>query len=152
MTIGSSAVLTTTIQVILTAHSMLEYFLSAIRRCNTFGGIQPEKGQVIQQGTNVTLFKCTDPMEELAGWLFIRFLTGYKAAMIWATKTGYFPIRNSVRTSQEYEDFLSVRNCSLMPIQASGQHLRTFVHCQDNESWMGTKKYILHISCIPWFQ
>jgi len=72
-----------------------------------FGGIQPEKGQVIQQGTNVTLFKCTDPMEELAGWLFIRFLTGYKAAMIWATKTGYFPIRNSVRTSQEYEDFLS---------------------------------------------
>ena len=29
-----------------------------------YGGVQPDKGQVIQQGTNVTLFKCTDPMEE----------------------------------------------------------------------------------------
>lgn len=72
-----------------------------------------ERQQVIQQGTNVTLFKRTNPTEELAGWLFMRFLTGPKAAMIWATKTGYFPIRLSVRDSDEYNDFLTGRRVVL---------------------------------------
>lgn len=72
-----------------------------------------DKHQVIQQGTNVTLFKRTNATEELAGWLFIKFLTGPKAAMIWATKTGYFPIRSSVRDSDEYNDFLTGRRVVL---------------------------------------
>lgn len=63
--------------------------------------------QVIQQGTNVSLFKRTDPQEELAGWLFIKFLTNYESALKWCTGTSYFPIRKDVLNSQEYTDHIS---------------------------------------------
>ncbi|MGM9899940.1 MAG: extracellular solute-binding protein [Bacilli bacterium] len=63
--------------------------------------------QVIQQGTNVSLFKCTDPQEELAGWLFMKFLTNYESALLWCTETSYFPIRKDVLNSDAYKDHIS---------------------------------------------
>ena len=79
--------------------------------------------QVIQQGTNVSLFKCADPQEELAGWLFLKYLTNYESAKIWvmgytdydeegtvidsAVGTSYFPIRKDVLNSDEYKDYIS---------------------------------------------
>lgn len=65
------------------------------------------KKQVIQQGTNVSLFKRTDPQEELAGWLFMKFLTNYDSALLWCTETAYFPIRKDVLNSQTYKDHIS---------------------------------------------
>ena len=80
--------------------------------------------QVIQQGTNVSLFKCADPQEELAGWLFLKYLTNQESAMIWVTGcdeytnikgevvegtngTSYFPIRKDVLNSEKYADHIS---------------------------------------------
>lgn len=63
--------------------------------------------QVIQQGTNVSLFKCADPQEELAGWLFMKFLTNYESALLWCTETSYFPIRKDVLNSDTYKDHIS---------------------------------------------
>lgn len=80
--------------------------------------------QVIQQGTNVTLFKCEDAQEELAGWLFLKYLTNYESALIWVTGydeyqniageiidpaegTAYFPIRKDVYSSQKYQDYVA---------------------------------------------
>ncbi len=63
--------------------------------------------QVIQQGTNVSLFKRSNPQEELAGWLFMKFLTNYESALLWCTATSYFPIRKDVLESQEYQDNIS---------------------------------------------
>ena len=63
--------------------------------------------QVIQQGTNVSLFKCDDAQEELAGWLFMKFLTNYESALLWCTETAYFPIRKDVLTSTAYADHIS---------------------------------------------
>ena len=80
--------------------------------------------QVIQQGTNVSLFKCEDPQEELAGWLFLKYLTNYESAMIWVTGyeeyeningeavdaaigTAYFPIRKDVLNSEKYKEYVS---------------------------------------------
>ena len=80
--------------------------------------------QVIQQGTNVSLFKCADPQEELAGWLFLKYLTNYESAMIWVTGTpaytnidgaevpgtvgtSYFPIRKDVLNSDQYKEYIS---------------------------------------------
>lgn len=63
--------------------------------------------QVIQQGTNVTLFKCSDPQEELAGWLFMKYLTNYESAYKWCTGTSYFPIRKDVLNSDEYKAHIS---------------------------------------------
>lgn len=63
--------------------------------------------QVIQQGTNVSLFIRPDVQEELAGWLFIKFLTNYDSAYLWCTETSYFPIRTDVLDSAEYKDHIS---------------------------------------------
>lgn len=63
--------------------------------------------QVIQQGTNVTLFKRSDAQEELAGWLFIKFLTNYESALDWCTSTSYFPIKKDVLNSDDYKDHIS---------------------------------------------
>ncbi len=63
--------------------------------------------QVIQQGTNVSLFDCANEKEELAGWLFIKFLTNYESALLWCTSTAYFPIRTDVLNSDEYADHIS---------------------------------------------
>lgn len=65
-----------------------------------------DHGQVIQQGTNVSLFKCKDKEEELGGWLWLKFLTSYESALTWALNTSYFPIRYDVLNSQEYQDHI----------------------------------------------
>ena len=71
--------------------------------------------KVIQQGTNIALFNCEDPNEELAGWLFLKFITTWTEGLsydqqptyIWATRSGYFPILKSLMNSPEYQNFLS---------------------------------------------
>lgn len=63
--------------------------------------------QVIQQGTNVSLFKKANPQEELAGWLFMKFLTNFDSALLWCTETAYFPIRKDVLTSEQYKEHIS---------------------------------------------
>lgn len=70
------------------------------------GTYSETKGNVIQQGTNVSLFKCTDPQEQLAGWLWIKHMTSYESALTWALDTAYFPIRYDVLESQEYQDHM----------------------------------------------
>ena len=67
----------------------------------------PTNGQVIQQGTNVSLFKCATAEEELAGWLWLKFMVSYESALDWATKTSYFPIRKDVINSKEYQNHIN---------------------------------------------
>ena len=62
---------------------------------------------VIQQGTNVTLFKCDSSAEEMAGWLFIKHLMSYEMALLWATNTAYFPIRKDVYEGNEYQAYIN---------------------------------------------
>ncbi len=63
-------------------------------------------GQVIQQGTNVSLFKSKDPEEELVAWLWIKYLISYESALKWAIDTSYFPIRKDVLNSAEYQNHI----------------------------------------------
>ena len=65
-----------------------------------------ENGQVIQQGTNVSLFKCNDKVEEFAGWLWLKHMVSYESALTWALKTAYFPIRKDVLNSFEYQNHI----------------------------------------------
>lgn len=62
---------------------------------------------VIQQGTNITLFKCASADEEMAGWLFMRHLMSYEMSLLWATNTAYFPIRKDVYEGNEYQAYLN---------------------------------------------
>lgn len=66
-----------------------------------------EKEYVIQQGTNVSLFKRSNAQEELAGFLFLKFLTSYESALKWSSGTSYFPIRKDVLASEEYQDYIA---------------------------------------------
>ena len=67
-----------------------------------------ENKQVIQQGTNVTLFKCADAQEELFGWLFMKYLTSdFESCKEWTLRTGYFPIRKDVVKDPEYQDYIN---------------------------------------------
>lgn len=58
---------------------------------------------VIQQGTNVCLFERDNDLEELGGWLFMKWMTNFDNALLWCTNTAYFPIRESVYNSAEYQ-------------------------------------------------
>ncbi len=69
-------------------------------------GTKEEEYQVIQQGTNVTLFAQKDPEVEKYGWLFILHMINFENALLWATKTAYFPIRSDVFDSQQYKDYI----------------------------------------------
>ena len=67
---------------------------------------------------DLTLFHSQSVLEELAGWLFIKYLTTWteglpvekQPAYIWNTRTGYLPVLNSIRNSLEYNKFLQERS------------------------------------------
>ena len=63
--------------------------------------------QVIQQGTNICLFKNDNDLEELGGWLFMKWMTNFDNALLWCTETAYFPIRESVYNSTEFQGKVS---------------------------------------------
>lgn len=67
----------------------------------------PSEYQVIQQGTNLTLFTQTDKEVEKYGWLFILWVINYENALRWCTETSYFPIRSDVYESEVYQNFVT---------------------------------------------
>ncbi len=75
--------------------------VSAVPQLNT------ENGQVIQQGTNVSLFECATAEEELGGWLWLKHMVSYESALTWATETSYFPIRKDVINSKKYQNHIN---------------------------------------------
>lgn len=91
-------------------------FTTGVAPYPQMAGAEEDEKYVIQQGTNVTLFKCADAQEELFGWLFIKFLTNYESALQWTLETAYYPTRKDVIASKEYQDYVSQ-----MEYDASGQ-------------------------------
>ncbi len=63
-------------------------------------------GQVIQQGTNISLFICKDKEEELGGWLWLKHMVSYESSLKWALETSYFPTRKDVLNSTEYQNHI----------------------------------------------
>lgn len=100
MTIGSSAGVTYNVD-------DTGAFTTGVAPYPQMAGAAEDEKYVIQQGTNVTLFKCEDPQEELFGWLFIKFLTNYESSLEWTLETSYYPIRKDVIASKEYQDYVS---------------------------------------------
>lgn len=66
-----------------------------------------DKKFVISQGTNIAMLKSNE-YKNLASWLFIKYLTTEKNADF-AIKTGYLPVTDSAKNSQEYQDFLGLK-------------------------------------------
>ena len=82
-------------------------FVTGVAPYPQMAGASEDEKQVIQQGTNVTLFECGDKQEELFGWLFMKYLTNYESALKWTLETAYFPIRKDVAASKEYQQYIS---------------------------------------------
>ena len=61
---------------------------------------------VIQQGTNVCLFERDNDLEELGGWLFMKWMTNYENALLMSLNSQFLPIRKSVYDSVEYQSSL----------------------------------------------
>lgn len=72
-----------------------------------FEGVAEEEKQVIQQGTNLTLFNQQDKELEKAGWLWILWVTNYENAQLWSTETSYFTTRQDVFNSKSYQDYIN---------------------------------------------
>lgn len=82
-------------------------FVTGVAAYPQMTGAAEEDKYVIQQGTNVSLFKNDDPQEELFGWLFIKYLTNYESSLYWTLNTAYFPIRKDVAASKDYQNYIS---------------------------------------------
>ncbi len=82
-------------------------FVTGVAPYPQVAGASEDQKQVIQQGTNITLFECRDKQEELFGWLFMKYLTNYESSLNFTLNTAYFPIRKDVAASEEYQKYVS---------------------------------------------
>lgn len=88
-----------------------------------------ENQYVIQQGTNVAVFKNSDPLKELGSWLFIRYLTTWQEGVelskqptyIWSINTGYLPITHSLKNNETYLEHLMLSE-KMSTIVGMNQH------------------------------
>ena len=82
-------------------------FVTGVAPYPQVAGASEDEKQVIQQGTNITLFESRDKQEELFGWLFMKYLTNYESSLNFTLNTAYFPIRKDVAASEEYQKYVS---------------------------------------------
>lgn len=82
-------------------------FVTGVAPYPQVAGASEDEKQVIQQGTNITLFETRDKQEELFGWLFMKYLTNYESSLKFTLNTAYFPIRKDVAASEEYQKYVS---------------------------------------------
>ncbi|MGD6969314.1 ABC transporter substrate-binding protein [Rossellomorea vietnamensis] len=56
-------------------------------------------------GTNVSVFNSASDEEKLAAWEFTKFLINTENTALWASKTGYLPVRYSALESDEWVQY-----------------------------------------------
>jgi multiple sugar transport system substrate-binding protein len=59
-------------------------------------GLAGKDSRYLMQGTNIGIFKNHPKAERDAAWKFLKFITSTSNCVLWATRTGYMPIRYSV--------------------------------------------------------
>lgn len=75
---------------------------------STYPQIDASNPKYIQQGNNVAvLSQNKTPQEVYASYEFIKYLCSGEANLKWVTNTAYSPLRDSVATSEEYQDFVA---------------------------------------------
>jgi multiple sugar transport system substrate-binding protein len=62
---------------------------------------------VLSQGTNVAIFEGHDAATQQAAWEFLKFLTNSENTALFATISGYLPVRRSAVESPEYLAYLA---------------------------------------------
>jgi multiple sugar transport system substrate-binding protein len=67
---------------------------------------------VIQQGPNINLFRKSNVQENIAAWLFLKYITAAEQTARWSVATGYSPVRTSAYDVQVYKDYVGQANPS----------------------------------------
>ncbi len=74
----------------------------------TIPQIDPEKPKVISQGPNLCIFNSENPLEVVASWLFVKYLTTDIAFQTdFSMISGYAPVLESASTDSIYADYLA---------------------------------------------
>jgi len=74
---------------------------------------------VIQQGTNIAIMRTGTAQEQLASWLFLKWLIKTENTTDWAMETGYLPVRVSAYESTIYQQFLTAPTANQLYISMS---------------------------------
>ena len=61
---------------------------------------------VIQQGPNVNLFLKDNVQENIAAWLFLKYITEAEQTARWSVATGYSPVRTSAYDVPAYKNYV----------------------------------------------
>jgi len=61
----------------------------------------------VQQGPNINLFRKSNPQEELASWLFLKYLTSPEVSARFSIQSGYSPVRLSSYDTDVYKNFVA---------------------------------------------
>ena len=73
--------------------------------------VNPSAPKVISQGPSLCLFESENPMEVVASWLFMKFLTTNVAFQAeFSMASGYAPVIKSVQDNTVYQDWLNKAN------------------------------------------
>ncbi|MBU1092859.1 MAG: extracellular solute-binding protein [Firmicutes bacterium] len=81
-----------------------------------YNSARPDDKAAIQQGTNISLMKTGTPQEQLASWLFLKYLINTENTTDWAMNTGYLPVRTSAYQSTIYQTFLNSPTANQLPV------------------------------------
>ncbi len=66
---------------------------------------------VIQQGTNLAILTSnSNNKTRLAAWMLIKYLTSTENTVYFSSETGYLPVRQSARDSQDFKDLIGDEN------------------------------------------
>lgn len=72
-----------------------------------YNGEVLESQAVIQRGTDMGLLKTGTIQQQLASWLFLKYITNTENTADWSIKTNYLPVRTSAYESAIYQEFLN---------------------------------------------
>lgn len=84
------------------------------------------KSKVISQGPSLTFFKKNDEKQNLASFLFYKYLTNTENSSKLAAQTAYFPIRNSSYNSEAIQNIVSDGKKELTEDNSYQERIKTY--------------------------
>ncbi len=64
-------------------------------------------GKVVSQGPSICIFSRASAAEKVAAWKFYKHITSPENTATFAINTGYEPVRNSARETDQFKDYLA---------------------------------------------
>ncbi len=77
------------------------------------GTVNADAHKVISQGPSLTFFEKADDNQNVASWLFYKFLTNTENSATLATNTAYFPLRTSSYNTKAVKEYTNAAQTSV---------------------------------------